>query len=99
MQTLYSLTEKELINWLVSHREKPFHAGQIFQWLYEKKVGSFDEMTNLSKALREKLSSSFQLHALKLRRILDSEDCQTTKFLWELSHGNLVESVLIRAPD
>ena len=99
MQSLYSLTENELRDWLVSQQEKPFTAGQIFQWLYEKKVGSWDEMTNLSKALREKLSSHFNLHSLKLRRILDSEDCQTTKFLWELSDGNLVESVLIRAPE
>jgi len=99
MQSLYSLTETELRDWLISQKEKPFHAGQIFQWLYEKKVGSWEEMTNLSKSLREKLSASFKLHTLKLRRILDSEDCQTTKFLWELSDGNLVESVLIRAPE
>lgn len=99
MPTLYSLTEAELRDWLTAQGEKPYHAAQIFQWLYEKKVGAWEEMTNLSKALREKLANAFQLHALKLRRILDSEDCQTTKFLWELSDGNLVESVLIRAPD
>lgn len=99
MQTLYSLTESDLRDWLVSQKEKPFHAGQIFQWMYEKKVGSWEEMTNLSKGLREKLKTSFTLHSLKLRRILDSEDGQTTKFLWELTDGNLVESVLIRAPD
>lgn len=99
MQALYNLTDEQLRSWLASQRQKPFHAGQIFQWLYEKKVGSWDEMTNLSKDLREKLKISFQLHSLKLRRTLDSEDGQTTKFLWELSDGNLVESVLIRAPD
>ena len=96
---LYSLTQEELRNGLVSQKEKPFHADQIFQWLYEKKVSSWEEMTNLSKTLREKLPLSFKLHSLKLRRTLDSEDGQTTKFLWELSDGNLVESVLIRAPD
>jgi 23S rRNA (adenine2503-C2)-methyltransferase len=98
MPSLYSLTENELKDWLIAQGEKVFHAGQIFQWLYEKKVGSWDEMSNLSKALREKLSVAFTLHALKLRKIVDSEDCQTTKFLWELADGNLVESVLIRAP-
>ncbi|MBS0648984.1 MAG: 23S rRNA (adenine(2503)-C(2))-methyltransferase RlmN [Verrucomicrobia bacterium] len=99
MQSLYSLTESELRDWLTAHGEKSYHAGQVFQWLYEKKVGAWEEMTNLSKTLREKLSQSFRLHSLKLRRILDSEDCQTTKFLWELPDGNLVESVLIRAPE
>lgn len=56
-------------------------------------------MTNLSKELRQKLSSQFHLHSLKLKRVVDSIDKETTKFLWELADGNLVESVLIRAPD
>lgn len=56
-------------------------------------------MTNLSKELRTKLSESFCLHSLKLKRAVDSEDGETTKFLWELSDEKLVESVLIRAPD
>jgi 23S rRNA (adenine2503-C2)-methyltransferase len=99
MQNIYSLTEGELTEWLKNHREKPFHAKQIFEWLYQKKVGSWDEMTNLSKELRLKLSESFHLHTLKLRKTVDSIDGETTKFLWELRDGSLVESVLIRAPD
>lgn len=99
MPNLYGLTEEELRTWLLANGEKPFHARQIFEWLYQKKVESWDEMTNLSKSLRKKLEESFVLHALKLKRTVDSEDSQTTKFLWELSDGKLVESVLIRAPD
>lgn len=99
MQNLYSLTENQLKEWLVSQGEKPFHATQIFEWIYQKKVGSWNEMTNLSKKLREKLAEHFRLQALKLKKTVDSEDGETTKFLWELSDGNLVESVLIRAPD
>lgn len=56
-------------------------------------------MSNLSKDLRQKLAAEFHLHSLKLRRVVDSSDGETTKFLWELVDGNLVESVLIRAPD
>lgn len=56
-------------------------------------------MSNLSKELRTKLAKEFSLHSLKLRKIADSNDGETTKFLWELTDGNLVESVLIRAPD
>lgn len=99
MQNLYGLSQDQLRQWLVENGEKPFHASQILDWIYQKQVESFEEMTNLSKALREKLQSGFQLHTLKLKKILDSDDGQTTKFLWELSDGNLVESVLIRAPD
>ena len=99
MQNLYGITEDQLRNWLVAKGEKSFHAGQIFDWIYQKQVQSFEEMTNLSKSLREKFQSAFRLQSLTLKRALDSEDGQTTKFLWELSDGNLVESVLIRASD
>lgn len=99
MQNLYGITEEQLRQWLVEKGEKPFHASQILDWIYQKKAQSFEEMTNLSKALREKLQNEFQLHTLKLKKTVDSDDGQTTKFLWELSDGNLVESVLIRAPD
>ena len=60
---------------------------------------SWDQMTNLSKALRVSLAEDFCLTSLKLKKTVDSEDGQTTKFLWELADGKLVESVLIRAPD
>ncbi len=98
MKKIYNYTEAELIEWLKEHREKPFHAKQIFEWLYQKKVRSWDQMSNLSKELRQKLEKEFQLHSLKLKKMVDSTDGETTKFLWELVDGNLVESVLIRAP-
>jgi len=99
LKKIYNLTEAELSDWLKEHREKPFHAKQIFEWLFQKKVESWDQMSNLSKELRQKLSQAFYLHSLKLKKVVDSSDGETTKFLWELIDGNLVESVLIRAPD
>lgn len=68
---------------------------QIFEWLYEKRVSSFDEMTNLSKSLREKLESNFVLTTLKTAVKQTSQD-GTMKFLFELHDGYTIETVLMR---
>ena len=91
MKKIYNCSEAELTQWLKDHGEKPFHAKQIFEWLYQKKARSWDQMSNLSKELRQKLADDFHLHSLKLKRIVDSSDKETTKFLWELVDGNLDE--------
>lgn len=98
MKGLFGQTEEELKEWLSAKGEKSFRAHQIREWIYKNRASSWEEMTSLSKALREKLSAGFQLHTLKLVRTVDSEDGETTKFLWELADGKLVESVLIYAP-
>lgn len=90
----YSLEELEgmLAQW-----HKPlYHAKQVFPWMYQKGVLSFDEMTNLSLDLREKLKGSFVLKELKLEKLLKSVD-GTQKFIFRLEDGNLIESVLIPA--
>lgn len=53
MPSIYSFELNEIKDWLKEQGEKPFRATQIFEWLYEKRVTSFDEMSNLSKELRE----------------------------------------------
>jgi 23S rRNA (adenine2503-C2)-methyltransferase len=95
MNHLCDLTLDELKEWLVTHNYKEYHAKQIFSWVYEKFALDWNEMTNLSKDMRDSLSKAFKLPSLKLEKITDSEDMQTTKFLWRLHEGNLVESVLI----
>ena len=57
-----SLNLEELKAWFKERGEKPFRAGQLYQWMHQKLAGSFDEMTNLSKGLREKLAG---VHSLK----------------------------------
>ena len=89
------LSHEALVEWLVEQSEKEFHAKQILKWIYEKGVLSWDEMTNLSKELRDKLALSFRLPVLELVRVTESDDLETFKFLWRLRDGNLVESVLI----
>jgi 23S rRNA (adenine2503-C2)-methyltransferase len=73
-----------------------YRAGQIVDWLYQKRVTSFDEMTNLPQALRTRLADSFCFGKIDVVRVLGSKDT-TRKFLFRLSDNNLIESVLIPA--
>ena len=98
MFELLGLTETELKAHIEKMGEKSFRASQIINWIYEKGAKNWDEMTDLPKAFRQKLSEYFQLFSLKLVKTEDSVDRETTKFLWQLSDGKFVESVLIRAP-
>lgn len=97
MEELCGFTFEELADWLESIGEKRFRAAQIFEWVYQKGVSSVEEMANLSKNLRERLASSIRFPLLKLLSVQESKD--TSKFLWELSDGKRVESVLIRSFD
>lgn len=89
------LDHETLSTWLREQGEKEFHAKQILEWIYKKNVLSWDEMTNLSKSLREKLAKFIRLPNLEFVKMTPSNDQETFKFLWKLSDGNLVESVLI----
>ena len=75
--------------------EKPFRAKQIFQWLYEEKVQSFDEMTNLSLELREKLKKSYTICNFNILKKQESKD-GTIKYLLDVLDGNAIETVLMR---
>lgn len=76
--------------------EKPFRAVQIYEWLHKKLCGSFDEMTNISRSLREKCKESFSLCTLHAVECLESGEDGTCKFLFRLPDGNVIESVLMR---
>lgn len=86
---------KEWVAFLKGQGEKEFHAGQILDWIFQKGVLSWDEMSNLSKELREKLSTLIRLPLLEKVRVTESNDLETFKFLWRLKDGQLIESVLI----
>lgn len=99
MQHLCSFSLDDLKLWLEQNSEKGFRAAQIFEWLYAKDAASFEAMTNLSKELRNRLSSLLQFPILKLLKTEESEDRETMKFLWELPDQKRVESVLILSGD
>lgn len=79
--------------------EKKYRGRQLFNWLYEKNVRSFSEMTNFSKALRETLDGSFAISAVSPEDRLVSKVDGTEKFLFRTDDGNYIESVLIKADE
>ena len=79
---------------LIALGEQKFRAGQIFQWL-SRGVRDFEEMTNLSKALREKLKDNYELYRPKVLSKQVSKLDGTIKYLWELRDGNAVETVVM----
>ncbi len=89
------LSPKDIEEFMTEHGLEPFRARQIGRWLYQKEAGSFDEMTDLSKELRQTLHGSFRLEcALELTGEQVSTD-GTRKYLFGLSDGNQIEAVLI----
>ena len=95
MQDLKSMTQEEMTLALKAMGQPSFRGKQVFTWLH-KGVTSFDEMTNLPKDLRDKLKSEFFLTVPKVARKQMSKQDGTIKYLWELSDGNCIESVLMR---
>ena len=92
---LKSLTQPELANILKELGQPAFRTKQIFTWLH-KGVRSYDEMTNLPKGLRDTLAQQYPINAPKVVRKQESKKDGTIKYLWELSDGNCVETVLMR---
>jgi 23S rRNA (adenine2503-C2)-methyltransferase len=95
-RSIHSLLLDEIEGFLGTLNQRPYRAKQIVDWLYEKRAGSFDEMSDLPQALRERLAEEFSFRNLETVRVLGSKDT-TRKFLFRLNDGNLIESVLIPA--
>ena len=95
MTEIKSLTMEELTAALKEMGEPAFRSKQIFTWLH-RGATSFDEMSNLTKALREKLKGEYLLTPPKVARKQVSQMDGTIKYLWELSDGNCIESVLMQ---
>lgn len=74
--------------------EKPYRAEQVFKWIYENNVTTFDEMTNLSLSLREKLKQNYSLCIYNIERKQESKD-GTKKYLFDILDGNMIETVLM----
>jgi len=94
VKLIYDLTLEDLQNYLVENGLKPFRAKQIFKWLYEKRVSSFEEMSDISKDLQTKLASDFSIAEFGIRNKQVSKD-GTIKFLFELQDGALIETVMM----
>ncbi len=92
---LKSLTQPELADILKGLGQPGFRAKQVFTWLH-KGVRSYDEMTNLPQSLRDTLAEHYPIQPPKVVRKQESKKDGTIKYLWQLSDGNCVETVLMR---
>lgn len=94
MKNIKDYTLEELKQEMQNIQEKPFRAEQIFKWIYEEKVKTFDEMTNLSIQLREKLKENYTMCNYDILRKQEAKD-GTKKYLFDVGDGNAIETVLM----
>ena len=90
---IYSMTLKDLETYFINIGEKKFKAIQVYDWLYKKRVKSFDEMTNVKKTVIDKLKEDYKINKLKILKIQNGKDVH--KYLFELNDGNKIEAVLM----
>ena len=93
MKDIYGMTHEDLEQYFLALGEKKFKATQIYEWLYEKRVQSFDEMSNVKKSVIASLKQDFYFGKLKELERLDDVDVH--KYLFELSDENKIEAVLM----
>ena len=95
MTDIKSMNMEELKALMAALGDKPFRAKQIYSWFHEQLVTSYDEMTNIPKSLKEKLKD-YPITALEMVDVQISKIDGTRKYLFRLSDGNVIESVLMR---
>ena len=96
MKDIRSCNEEEMREILLSYGEKPFRAKQLMEWVHGKQAETFDEMTNLSGQLREKLKQEFIISGMNIVEKQVSKKRDTAKYLFSLSDGNVIESVWMK---
>lgn len=96
MDNIYNYTLEELENYFEGIGLKKFKAKQVYDWLYRKKVTSFDEMTNLKKELIDMLKQTFNMRTINITKV--EKDIDVSKFLFSLKDNEKVEAVLMNHP-
>ena len=95
MKNIKDYNLKELKKEMIELGEKPFRAEQIFKWIHQEKVKTFEEMTNISLELRKKLEETYTMCNYKILKKQESKD-GTIKYLFDVLDGNAIETVLMR---
>ncbi|MCM1363883.1 MAG: 23S rRNA (adenine(2503)-C(2))-methyltransferase RlmN [Faecalibacterium sp.] len=96
LKDIRSMTKDELQSEMLELGEKKFTATQIYSWLHKHSVSSFDEMTNISKKLREKLKNFYYIYDCTIEKKLVSVYDETVKYLFKLHDGEFIESVVMK---
>lgn len=89
----YNLTLNDWENYFIKNNEKKFKGQQVFDWLYRKRVTSFDEMTNIKKDIIDMLKNDFSLETLSITKV--EKDTDVNKYLFELKDNEKIEAVLM----
>lgn len=93
MKNIYDLTIEDMENYFLNNGSKKFHAKQLFEWLYVKRINNLSEASNLSKDLINKISSDYNTNKLKIVEV--QKDVDVNKYLFELEDGEHIEAVLM----
>lgn len=91
---IYDLTKKELEEYFLNNNDKKFHANQLFSWIYQKKISSYDEVTDLKKTILEKLKKDLPIKKDEIVKI--EKDKDVNKYLFKLEDNEHIEAVLMR---
>ena len=94
MESIYNKSFDELVAYFETIGQKKFKATQVFEWLYLKRVKSFDEMSNIKKEIIDVLKKDFVIEDICLDKV--ERDIEVNKYLFTLNDGNHIESVLMR---
>ena len=94
MESIYNKSFDELVTYFESIGEKKFKATQVFEWIYLKRVKSFDEMSNIKKEIIDVLKKDYVIENITLDKV--ERDIEVNKYLFTLNDGNHIESVLMR---
>lgn len=94
MNNIYGLTLEELEDYFLKNGSKKFHALQLFEWLYDKRVESYAEMSNIKKDILDKIANDYSIERLKIVDV--QEDSDVCKYLFELEDGEHIEAVLMK---
>lgn len=93
MDNIYNYTLNDLENYFINIGDKKFKGEQVFDWLYRKRINSFDEMTNLKKEVIESLKEKFCLNTIEITKV--ERDIDVNKYLFRLFDNEKVEAVLM----
>ena len=93
MKSIYDLTREDLENYFLSINSKKFHADQLFDWLYVKRIKSFSEVTNIKRDVLEEIMKNYILNNITIVKVEKDQDVH--KYLFELNDGEHIEAVLM----
>ena len=94
MKNIYGETIEQLEEYFLNMGSKKYHANQLWDWIYQKRISSFDEITNIKKEIKEQIEKDYTLNKLKITDI--QEDVDVSKYLFELEDNEHIEAVLMR---